>query len=330
MAVRAEFSAAGSARLTLSRLCHILREMKQSPQVAVVVVSYNTRDLLISCLSSVIESTSPADVEIVVVDNASNDGSLETVRQTYPQVMTIGNRTNLGFGVACNQAIRATTAPFILLLNSDATITAESFQALNDAISRNAHCGAAGCRIVNSAGLETTNTRNFLTPLNQALEQSGLMRWISWKYLRRTHRPTFDENEQDCSVDWIDGACLMLRRAALDEVGLFDEQFFMYSEDEDLCFRLRRHGWTICYSAKGNALHHGAASTSQKKFDMLRHFYSSQMLFLSKHRSHRSAFLYAVSMKTVLVLKSSLLRDRNRRETAREQLRALRMVNGKW
>jgi GT2 family glycosyltransferase len=158
------------------------------------------------------------------------------------------------------------------------------------------------------------------------------MGWINWKYLRRSHRPTPDQNELDCAVDWIDGACLMIRRAALDEVGLFDEQFFIYSEDEDLCFRLRKHGWTICYSAKGIARHHGAASTSQNRFDMLRHFYSSQMLFLSKHRGHASAFLYSIAMKTVLFLKASLLRDGNRRETAREQLNALReaeLVNGK-
>jgi N-acetylglucosaminyl-diphospho-decaprenol L-rhamnosyltransferase len=219
-----------------------------------------------------------------------------------------------------------------LLLNSDATITPQSFQALYETMSAKAQCGAAGCRIIDSAGSETTNTRNFLTPFNQALEQSGVMGWINWKYLRRSHRPTPDQNELDCAVDWIDGACLMIRRAALDEVGLFDEQFFIYSEDEDLCFRLRKHGWTICYSAKGIARHHGAASTSQNRFDMLRHFYSSQMLFLSKHRGHASAFLYASTMKTVLFLKASLLRDRNRRETAREQLNALReaeLVNGK-
>jgi len=120
----------------------------------------------------------------------------------------------------------------------------------------------------------------------------------------------------------------MIRRAALDEVGLFDEEFFIYSEDEDLCFRLRKHGWTICYSAKGSARHHGAASTSQNRFEMLRHFYSGQILFLSKHRSHASVFLYGIAMKTVLILKASLLRDSNRRETAREQLKALRKVNG--
>jgi GT2 family glycosyltransferase len=304
--------------------------MKPSPQVAVVVVSYNTRDDLLNCLASVIESTRSPDIEIVVVDNASSDGSLEAVRDTYPQVMTIANPTNVGFGVACNQAILATTAPFILLLNSDAAITAQSFQVLRDALSETAQCGAAGCRIVNSAGAETINTRNFLTPLNQAAEQSGVMSWISWKYLRRNHLPIFNRNEQDCSVDWIDGACLMVRRAALDEVGLFDEEFFMYSEDEDLCFRLRQQGWTICYSASATAHHHGAASTSQNSFDMLRQFYLSQMLFLSKHHSHRSVLLYATAMKTILFLKCWLLRDGNRRVLAREQLRALREAREFW
>ena len=296
--------------------------MKPSPQVAVVVVSYNTRDDLLNCLASVVESAPHTQTEIVVVDNASTDGSLEAVRQTYPHLKTISNPVNVGFGVACNQAIRATTAPFILLLNSDAAITPESFQVLCDALNRNPRCGAAGCRIVNSAGAETSNTRNFLTPFNQAAEQSGVLSWISSKYLRRNHLPTLDRNEQDCSVDWIDGACLMVRRAALDEVGLFDEAFFMYSEDEDLCFRMRQHGWTICYAASATARHQGAASTSQNSFEMLRQFYLSQMLFLTKHR--RSVLLYATAMKAILRLKSWLLRDGSRRETAREQLRALR------
>jgi GT2 family glycosyltransferase len=304
--------------------------MKPSPQVAVIVVSYNTRDELLKCLTSVVESAPPTETEIVVVDNASTDGSLETLNKSYPQVMTIANPANLGFGVACNQAIRATTAPFILLLNSDAAITPQSFQVLRDALTRNARCGAAGCRIINSAGAETTNTRNFLTPLNQAAEQSGVMSWTSWKYLRRNHLPTLNGNEQDCSVDWIDGACLMVRRAALNEVGLFDEAFFMYSEDEDLCFRLRQHGWTICYEASATACHHGAASTSQNSFDMLRQFYLSQLLFLAKHRNRRSVLIYATAMKIMLWLKSWLSRNRNRRERAREQLKALREVKECW
>jgi GT2 family glycosyltransferase len=317
-------------RLTLSPLCHILRAMKPSPQVAVVVVSYNTKDLLLTCLASVIESSKPDETEIIVVDNASSDGSHQAVQSSYPQAIIIANPSNVGFGVACNQAIRASSAPFLLLLNSDASITSEGFQALYETISANPRCGAAGCRLTDSAGLAATNTRNFLTPLNQALEQSGLVGWTDWKYLRRTHQPSLDQSQQDCSVDWIDGACLMLRRAALDQVGLFDEKFFMYSEDEDLCFRLRKNGWLICYTARGLAQHHGGASTAQNRFAMRRQFYWSQTYFLTKHFGPASAFCYRVAMIISLGIKSLLGANRT---ASREQLRALKsanLVNGEW
>ena len=119
--------------------------MNPSPQFAVIVISYNTRDLLLECLSSIIRSTNNAHVEIVVVDNSSQDQSVEAVAQTYPQVRTISNETNLGFGAACNQGIKATSAPLILLLNSDARLTTESFGALCDAVNLDHSCGAAGC-----------------------------------------------------------------------------------------------------------------------------------------------------------------------------------------
>ena len=292
------------------------------PQVAIVVVSYNTRDLLLECLASVVESTQGRSAQLVVVDNSSEDGSYEAVREAYPHATAIRNSTNLGFGAACNQGFKATGAPFILLLNSDARLTAQAFNVLCDCLEQNESCGAAGCKLIDAAGAEVINTGNFLTPLNQAFELTGIE--VGLGSLQRTRRPNLDRNLADCSVDWIDGACLMLRRAALDEAGLFDEQFFMYSEDEDLCFRLRKRGWLVCFCGAGTAVHHGAASSRLNRIDMLRHFYLSQMLFLSKHRSHQSAFLYAVLMKTVLVLKQLLLHDGSRREAAREHLRALK------
>jgi len=290
------------------------------PQVAIVIVSYNTRDLLLECLASVVESTRGRSAQLVVVDNASEDGSYEAVCEAYPHATAIRNSTNLGFGAACNQGFRATAAPFILLLNSDARLTAQAFRALCDCMEQNERCGAAGCRLIDAAGAEVINTRNFLTPLNQAFELTGIE--VGLGSMQRTRRPNLDRNLADCSVDWIDGACLMLRRAALDEAGFFDERFFMYSEDEDLCFRLRKRGWLVCFCGAGTAVHRGAASSQLNKIDMLRHFYLSQMLFLSKHRGHQSAFFYALFMKTVLVLKHSLLGDGHRREAAAEQLMA--------
>lgn len=292
------------------------------PQVAIVVVSYNTRELLLECLASAVESTRGRSAQLVVVDNSSEDGSYETVREAYPHATAIRNSTNLGFGAACNQGFKATDAPFILLLNSDARLTAQALHALCDCLEQNERCGVAGCKLIDAAGAEVINTRNFLTPLNQAFELTGIE--VGLGSLQRTRRPNVGRNLADCSVDWIDGACLMLRRAALDEAGFFDERFFMYSEDEDLCFRLRKRGWLVCFCGAGTAVHHGAASTQLRKIDMLRHFYLSQMVFLSKHRGPISAFVFKVAMRTVLVLKRLLLRDGSRREAAREHLQALR------
>jgi GT2 family glycosyltransferase len=290
--------------------------MNSDPKVAVVVISHNTKDLLLECLASVFESASGNDIEIVVVDNASRDGSYEAVCRDYPQVIAVRNEVNRGFGAACNQAITSTTTPFILLLNSDARLTGEGFASLLNCMRANDRCGAAGCLMFSAEGAPVVNTRNFLTALNQPLEQSGLTGRIGLRSLRRTHRPTHGERRVDCSVDWIDGACLMLRRAALEQAGLFDERFFMYSEDEDLCFRLRKHGWSICHSANGSVVHHGGASSAQNRVEMLRQFYSSQMLFLLKHRGRASVALYAVAMKTILFFKRL---SRNPRQGSREE-----------
>jgi GT2 family glycosyltransferase len=289
-------------------------------QVAVVVVSYNTRELLLECLASAYESTPGQSVQIVVVDNASEDGSLEAVRAAYPQAVAIQNSTNRGFAAACNQAITNSSSQFVLLLNSDARLTKHAFEAMYECLDQDEHCGAAGCRLTDGSGVEAINTRNFLTPFNQAFELAGIR---LGSRLQRTHRPDIDEQLKDCTVDWIDGACLMLRRAALDDAGFFDERFFMYSEDEDLCFRLRKRGWRVCFCAGGAALHHGGASSRLNKTDNLRHFFLSQMLFLSKHRGAYSVQMYEVAMWIVLGLKT-VFQPEGKREAVREQLSALR------
>src|SRR6185503_12146807 len=139
---------------------------------------------------------------------------------------------------------------------------------------------------------------------NQAIETAGIR--FGTRGLQRAYKPRPGLSHVDCSVDWIDGACLILRRSALDETGNFDERFFMYSEDEDLCFRLRQRGWLVCFCGAGSAFHHGAASSRLNKTAMLGRFYESQMLFLAKHRSQRSPFLYAAIMKAVLIIKHRL------------------------
>lgn len=294
-----------------------LLKMYPRPKVAIIVVSHNTRDLLITCISSVVESTQGDDIEIVVVDNASADGSYEAVCRLYPQAIAIRNEVNIGFAAACNQGIRATSAPFILLLNSDAQLTSQAFRTLCDCMSFD-RCGAAGCKLVNAEGTELVSVRNFLTPFNQALELTGLTTRLRSRRLCRTCQPTISKEGLDCSVDWVEGSCVILRGAALDELGLFDERFFMYSEDEDLCMRLKQRGWSVCYSAAGSAVHHGGASTAQNRIEMLRHFYSSQVLFLFKHGGFASVLLYGASMCFILTVRRFLLPLLSRSEDAKE------------
>ena len=290
--------------------------MSARPQVAIVVVSYNTRSLLLECLASVTASTKSVSTELVVVDNASSDGSYEAAREARPEAVVIRNSTNLGFGAASNQAIRQTSAPFILLLNSDARLTPEAFSAMVDLLDSNSRSGAAGCRLINARGEEVVSTRNFLTPFNQAFELLSIT--------KRTHRLRPDANLTDCSVDWIEAACLIVRRAALDEVGLFDERFFMYSEDEDLCKRLKDRGWSICFTGRGTAIHHGSQSSANRRGEMLCQLYSSQMLFLAKHGGRASVSLYRIAMKTALIFKRFLLRGKARRGELTERFVAFR------
>ncbi|MFL6216567.1 MAG: glycosyltransferase family 2 protein [Blastocatellia bacterium] len=295
--------------------------MLSAPQVAIIIISHNTRDLLLDCLASVIESTQARQVECVVVDNASTDGSADAALAACPQVTVIRNAENRGFAAACNQAIRQTHAPMILLLNSDARLNAEAFDALTSCLLEHERCAAAGCRVVNDQGV-AYSARNFLTPFNQALELLSVKLGRRW---RRTHHLQLDRRGVDCSVDWLEGACLMLRRKAMDEAGVFDEAFFMYSEDEDLCFRLRQRGWTVCFSAQAEVWHRGGASSAHNAGEMLVHFYASQMRFLLKHRGRASAALYRFVMRVTLALKLCL-RPRRAGGEMSERLRALRQA----
>lgn len=300
--------------------------MSERAQVSIIVVSYNTRELLLECLASIASSAEEATVETIVVDNASTDGSFEAAQENFPQARMIRNATNAGFAAACNQAIKATSAPYILLLNSDARLTSDAFFALYDSMKTVERCAAAGCRMVNAKGEVTPNARNFLTPLNQALELLGIANRFGSRWFSRTRILRLDRNMMDCAVDWIDGACLMLRRAALDEIGLFDERFFMYSEDEDLCMRLKSNEWRVCFSARGTALHHGGRSSARNRFEMLCRFYSSQILFLATRRSRAAARIYKIAMKMALTIKCIASPTEKQREASTEHLAAFRLA----
>jgi len=309
---------------------YVHQPMPDRAQISVVVVSYNTKKLLLECIASVLENRHAIRIEIIVVDNASADGSVDALRQLFPELSIIENNSNRGFAAACNQGIRESTGEFVLLLNSDARIRAGALEALIECMS-NKRCGAAGCKVTSENGGESTVTMNFLTAFNQAIELSGIGKLMPWKAAQRTHLIDSPGETIDCSVDWIEASCLLVRRAALDETGLLDERFFMYSEDEDLCFRLRANGWQVCFTKSGSVVHIGGASSAGNEERMLVQFYLSQMRFLLKHRGTLSVEAYVLLSEAVLALKRVfriLIGASARAESLARRIEALRHAEG--
>jgi GT2 family glycosyltransferase len=221
---------------------------------AIIIVSFNCREELRQCLRSV-----PA-TRVVVVDNASTDGSAEMAH--------IANKTNRGFAAACNQGIAATTEPFVLLLNPD-TVN-PPLQQLLDCMETNPEAGACGPRILNPDGSPQISCRRFPTWWRMALAELGLRNFY---YVRHPGR----------EVEQLMGSCLLLRRAALEEVGLLDERFFLYFEEVDLCWRLKNAGWKILFVDDATITHTGGASSRPVRAEALRHRYESLFTFYRKH-----------------------------------------------
>jgi len=242
--------------------------------VSVVVVSYNTRDLLAECLHSVAASAqdSALAVETFVVDNASRDGSAAMVAAGFPDVTLLANTENVGFARACNQALRRARGRHVLLLNPDAALQPATLARLVDCLDRHPERAFCGPRLVNADSSHQPSARRFPTVWTTAFAMLGLAaRHPGSRHaldLHAGHAP-----HDSFPVDWLTGACLLLRRSALDEVGLLDESFFLYYEELDLCRRLAAAGWSGSYLGDVSARHAGGASVEHE--DSLRPFWGN-------------------------------------------------------
>ena len=232
------------------------------PDVTAVVVSWNTRDLLADCLRS-LRAHAPAGrtLEVIVVDNGSRDGTGEMVRRGWPEARLIANPENLGYTRANNQAIRASRGRYLLLINADARLTPDCLRRLLQRIDADPRAGAVGPRLVYGDGSWQRWTAGRAPSLRTAVNY--------FLFLERLlpGNPAFAgiflgrDVRASCRVDWVSSACMLVRRSALDEVGLLDERFFVYMDDVDLCRRLRDAGWRVWYCPEAEAIHLGGQST---------------------------------------------------------------------
>ena len=249
------------------------------PTVAIILVSWNTRELLRRALQS-IRDHAALPVHVVVVDNASGDGSPKMVRAEFPEATVIINPDNRGFGQANNQGFAASDEPLILLLNSDAELTPGALPALVANLEAHPEAGAAGARLVFPDGRFQASYASFPSLFTEALQLAGLAPRI-WgrQYPSRSEA----SSHQARAVDWVGGACMLLRRTAIQVVHGFDADFHLYAEETDLCRRIHDHGWSVRYCPNAIAVHHGGQSAALRATDQPLLLWRSRVLYFRKH-----------------------------------------------
>ncbi|MGI9659500.1 MAG: glycosyltransferase family 2 protein [Gaiellaceae bacterium] len=255
------------------------------PKVTAIVVSYNARDVLRRCLGA-LDATRH---EVIVVDNASEDGSPELVRQEFPDAALIEAGANLGFGAANNLAMRQARGAYFALINSDAWAIGDGLDSLVRFAASDPSAGIVGPRLVGEDGTVQKSVRSFPTVWRICTEYFFLRKLApSSRALNAFYGAGFDYGSVRES-DWLMGAALVVRRELIDEIGGFDERFFLFSEEVDLCFRANQAGWKTVYTPSATFVHLGGASTGPRWSRMYREQLRGHVLFLEKHSGAETA-----------------------------------------
>ena len=257
------------------------RVSARSLDLSVSIVNTNSRELLLACL----ESLAPVEAEIVVLDNASEDGSAAAVRERFPHVRVIEQEHRAGFGSNHNTVIRATTGRYVYVLNEDTTANDWSFERITEYLDAHPQVAALGPRLVYPDGRLQDSAWRFPTPLVSTMGLATLGQLGVKQSKGASVRP----------VDWVMGAALVLRREALDQVGLFDEDFFLYSEEVDLQARLRQAGWETHYFPELTVVHHESQFSAGIPERRINEMWRSRHRYWRKHHSRMGARVAALA-----------------------------------
>jgi GT2 family glycosyltransferase len=249
------------------------------PKLSIIIVSYNVRQLLLACIRPVIETTEGISYEIIVVDNASSDGSAEAVRDAgFAGVQIVANKENVGFASANNQGYAISKGEFLLLLNPDTLVKPGAIKSMLEFMKNTPDAGMAACRLLNTDGSLQKSIQSFPSITRNLVTALILPCFLSAHNRQRTYF-----RDKPHKVDYTSGAFLLIRRAALADMPLFNQDFFMYGEEKDLALRLKKRGWNTYFVPSGEVIHHGGMSTDQTPVEMFLELQKSQIRFFFMH-----------------------------------------------
>jgi len=295
-------------------------DVSTKTDLSIVIVSYNVKNLLKECLESIYRTTKQIQFEVYIVDNHSSDGTIQMIQRDFPTVKLIRNKENIGFAKANNLAFRKSKGKYLLMLNPDTRILQNSFQKMINAFEKDTRIGVVGCKMLNPDGTLQPSCYDFPT-----LREIFGMYFIGSRIFGGLKK--FDYNKMQ-EVDFVRGAFLTLNRKCLEEVGLLDENIFMFGEETDLCYRIKQSGWKVMYMPDTVIIHHKGKSTEQISDNMYLQRIRSLIYYFQKHYGKtRTLFLRVIillGMGSRLVLRR-ILEIKNKRSGRRTISRSVQL-----
>lgn len=273
--------------------------------LSIIIVNYNVKEFLLNLLESINHATKDLNLEIIVIDNNSLDGSTQAVSKKYPNVIVIENKENVGFGSANNQGLEIAKGKYLLLINPDTIVKENTLILTIKFLEENPQAGLVGCKVLNPDGsLQLPCRRSFPGPWVSFTKVMGLSKLFPRSKLFAKYNLTYLDENESYEVDAVSGSFMMLSREAYEKVGGFDTDFFMYGEDLDICYRIQKAGFKVYYFSETEIIHYKGESTKRSKIDETKIFYNAMHLFVRKHFS--SSFIVEAILQFGIVLRKLL------------------------
>jgi GT2 family glycosyltransferase len=253
--------------------------------VSIIIVAWNVRELLYNCLKSVFDETKEISFEVIYVDNASEDGSIEMVLKEFPKVKIIRNKKNEGFIRANNQGIEISKGRYVLLLNSDTVVLDDAISKVVKYADANPEAAVVGCKVLNSD--ETLQRNCFMLPslLNMFLSATYLYKIFPKNRFLGRERMTWWDFDEAREVETVSGCFSLVRREAIKQVGFMDDTYFVYGDDPDWCYRFKKSGWKIVFNPEPKIIHYGGQNTKHMADKFKLQLYGSKLIFMKLHRN---------------------------------------------